>query len=52
MKNYEYLKFFLKEYVIKYKNLKFEEIYNKLLDEFPDIKITLIEEEKNKIIIN
>ena len=48
LKNYEYLKLLLKEYAIKYKNLKFEDIYNKLMEEFPDIKITLNEEEKNK----
>jgi hypothetical protein len=50
LKNYGYLKLFLKEFCIVHKNLKFENLYKKLLEEFPDIKITLTTEEKKTIL--
>lgn len=52
MKNYRYLKLFLKEFCIVHKELKFENLYKKLLEEFPDINITVTNEEKKIILEN
>ena len=41
-----YLKLFLKEFCISHKELKFENLYKKLLEEFPDINISATNEEK------
>lgn len=48
LSNFEYLKSFIKEFCIRFKNLKFEDIYTILIEEYPFIKINLSEKEKTE----
>ena len=52
LKNLNYYKLFLKEFCIRNITLRKENIYQKLLEDFGDIKIELTNEEKDKIINN
>ena len=50
LKSLKYLKGFLKEFCIRNRYLNFDLLYNKLLEEFPIIKLLLTKEEKNYFI--
>ena len=50
LKNFKYLRLFLKEFCIRNKNLKFELLFEKLLVDYPNIKLTLTNNEKSDII--
>ena len=50
IKDFNYLKLFLREYCIINKNLSLDNLFNKLMSENPYIEISLTKDEKNKII--
>ena len=50
LKEFSYLKMFLREYCIINKNLTLDNLFNKLMSEYPNLEISLTEEEKHKII--
>ena len=52
IKNLNYYKLFLKEYIIRNITLRKEIMYHKLLEDFCDINLELTANEKDKIITN
>ena len=50
LKDFSYLKTFLREYCIINKNLSLDNLFTKLISEYPNIEISLTLDEKNKLI--